>query len=88
MSVPGSTRVTLLDQGRCRANMVGFNTIVIREFSRIIRIWGQTLVPPAITATLYFVIFGSLIGGLKETQEMLDYWCVRAAGEVRAGAFA
>ncbi len=63
MSVPGSTRVNLLDQGRCRANMVGFNTIVIREFSRIIRIWGQTLVPPAITATLYFVIFGSLIGG-------------------------
>ncbi|MEQ1581893.1 MAG: ABC transporter permease [Steroidobacteraceae bacterium] len=48
--------------GRFRANLVGFNTIVIREFSRIIRIWGQTLVPPAITATLYFVIFGSLIG--------------------------
>jgi ABC-2 type transport system permease protein len=63
VSVPGSIRVNLLDQGRCRANMVGFNTIVIREFSRIIRIWGQTLVPPAITATLYFVIFGSLIGG-------------------------
>ena len=41
---------------------VGFRTIVIREFSRIVRIWGQTLVPPAITATLYFVIFGSLIG--------------------------
>jgi D-arabinose 1-dehydrogenase-like Zn-dependent alcohol dehydrogenase len=33
-------------------------------------------------------VIGSLIGGLKETQEMLDYWCVRAAGEVRAGAFA
>jgi ABC-2 type transport system permease protein len=45
-----------------RTNIVGFNTIVIREFSRIIRIWAQTLVPPAITATLYFVIFGSLIG--------------------------
>jgi ABC-2 type transport system permease protein len=41
---------------------VGFRTIVIREFSRIVRIWGQTLVPPAITATLYFIIFGSLIG--------------------------
>jgi ABC-2 type transport system permease protein len=41
---------------------VGFRTIVIREFSRIVRIWAQTLVPPAITATLYFVIFGSLIG--------------------------
>lgn len=45
-----------------RTNVVGFNTIVIREFNRIIRIWGQTIVPPAITATLYFVIFGSLIG--------------------------
>jgi ABC-2 type transport system permease protein len=45
-----------------RTNVVGFNTIVIREFNRIMRIWGQTIVPPAITATLYFVIFGSLIG--------------------------
>ena len=26
------------------------------------RIWGQTIVPPAVTATLYFIIFGSLIG--------------------------
>ena len=41
---------------------VGFRTIVTREFGRIIRIWGQTIVPPAITATLYFMIFGSLIG--------------------------
>src|SRR5262245_60295843 len=41
---------------------VGFRTIVLREFSRIVRIWGQTIVPSAITATLYFVIFGSLIG--------------------------
>ena len=45
-----------------RARRVGFATIVIREVSRIIRIWGQTLVPPIITATLYFLIFGSLIG--------------------------
>ena len=45
-----------------RTRRVGFYTIVIREFSRIIRIWGQTIVPPAITATLYFIIFGSLIG--------------------------
>ena len=41
---------------------VGFRTIVIREFNRMTRIWGQTIVPPAITATLYFLIFGSLIG--------------------------
>ncbi len=41
---------------------IGFRTIVIREYGRIMRIWGQTLVPSAVTATLYFVIFGSLIG--------------------------
>src|SRR5882757_2271006 len=47
---------------RFKTNWVGFSTIVIRELNRITRIWGQTIVPPAITATLYFVIFGSLIG--------------------------
>jgi ABC-2 type transport system permease protein len=47
---------------RVRAEWIGFSTIVIREFNRIVRIWGQTIVPPVVTATLYFVIFGSLIG--------------------------
>jgi ABC-2 type transport system permease protein len=47
---------------RATAEWIGFKTMIIREFSRITRIWGQTLVPPAVTATLYFVIFGSLIG--------------------------
>jgi ABC-2 type transport system permease protein len=45
-----------------QVNTVGFKTIVLREFHRIVRIWGQTIVPPAITAALYFIIFGSLIG--------------------------
>ncbi len=47
---------------RARSDWIGFRTIVLREFSRIVRIWGQTLVPPGVTATLYFIIFGSLIG--------------------------
>jgi ABC-2 type transport system permease protein len=47
---------------RTAANLIGFQTIIRREFNRIIRIWGQTIVPPGITATLYFVIFGRLIG--------------------------
>jgi ABC-2 type transport system permease protein len=47
---------------RARTEWVGFTTMLIREFNRIVRIWGQTIVPPAVTATLYFVIFGSLIG--------------------------
>jgi ABC-2 type transport system permease protein len=41
---------------------VGYSTIVRKEVSRILRIWGQTIVPPAITMTLYFIIFGELIG--------------------------
>lgn len=45
-----------------RRNLTGFHTIVRREVMRILRIWGQTLVPPAITMTLYFLIFGTLIG--------------------------
>src|ERR1700684_1597083 len=45
-----------------QVNWCGFRTIIIREYGRIIRIWGQTLVPPAVQATLYFTIFGSLIG--------------------------
>jgi len=41
---------------------VAFNTLVTREVRRFLRIWPQTLLPPAITMTLYFIIFGNLIG--------------------------
>ena len=37
-------------------------TLASKEVRRFLRIWVQTLVPPAITMSLYFVIFGSLIG--------------------------
>jgi ABC-2 type transport system permease protein len=57
-----ANRLPLTASMLLKTNIVGFNTLVFREFSRIIRIWGQTIVPPAITATLYFIIFGSLIG--------------------------
>jgi len=43
-------------------NLVALYTITRREVHRILRIWAQTLVPPAITMTLYFLIFGNLIG--------------------------
>ncbi len=41
---------------------VAFQSILNKETNRFLRIWVQTLVPPAITMTLYFIIFGSLIG--------------------------
>ena len=42
--------------------IIAFNTIFIKEILRFSRIWVQTLLPPAITMTLYFVIFVNLIG--------------------------
>jgi ABC-2 type transport system permease protein len=45
-----------------RDHYVALKTIVRKEANRIIRIWSQTLLPPLITQTLYFVIFGKFIG--------------------------
>ncbi|MCI9684813.1 ABC transporter permease [Vibrio parahaemolyticus] len=39
-----------------------FRSLLGKEVTRFSRIWVQTLVPPAITMTLYFIIFGNLIG--------------------------
>jgi len=41
---------------------VAFKSLISKEVNRFARIWVQTLVPPAITMTLYFIIFGNLIG--------------------------
>ena len=41
---------------------IAFFTLCSREVRRFTRIWIQTLLPPAITTVLYFVIFGNLIG--------------------------
>jgi ABC-2 type transport system permease protein len=45
-----------------REQFTAFMTILRKEIRRFIRIWPQTLLPSAITMSLYFVIFGSLIG--------------------------
>jgi len=41
---------------------IAFYTLLRKEIVRFFRIWSQTLLPPAITMTLYFVIFGQMIG--------------------------
>ena len=45
-----------------RSYWIGYQTILIKEITRILRIWAQTLIPPVITMSLYFVIFGAIIG--------------------------
>jgi ABC-2 type transport system permease protein len=52
---------------------IGFKTIVIREYGRIIRIWGQTIVPAVVTSVLYFTIFGSIVGRRVGVMGGFDY---------------
>ena len=52
---------------------IPYSTIVIKEVSRFTRIWVQTILPPAISMTLYFVIFGGLIGPRIGTMNGFDY---------------
>ncbi len=47
---------------RYRRYWTAFRTIFTKELLRFTRIWLQTILPPAITTTLYYIIFGNLIG--------------------------
>ena len=63
-----------------RLNWIGLKTIITKEILRVLRIWVQTIVPPAITMTLYFIIFGNLIGRRIGTMEGFDYMQYIAPG--------
>ncbi len=64
------------------AHLTALYTIIRREISRILRIWPQTLVPPAITMTLYFLIFGGLIGSRVGDMGGFDYMAFIVPGLV------
>ena len=61
-------------------NLVAMQTLVRKEVMRVMRIWVQTIVPPAITMTLYFIIFGNLIGRRIGTMDGFDYMQFIAPG--------
>lgn len=63
-----------------RVNWIGFKTLVRKEIIRVARIWIQTIVPPAITMTLYFIIFGNLIGRRIGVMDGFDYMQYIAPG--------
>ena len=62
-----------MTQSTARKNLVALGTVTRREVMRILRIWTQTLIPPAITMTLYFMIFGGLIGSRVGKMEGISY---------------
>lgn len=45
-----------------RADLIGFYTILRKEYIRIVRIWSQTLLPPVMNVALYLLIFGAFMG--------------------------
>lgn len=71
-----------MSANRHAQHWVAFNTIVTREVRRFLRIWAQTLLPPAITMTLYFIIFGNLIGSRIGDMEGFTYMQYIAPGVI------
>lgn len=55
------------------AYWIAFQTILTKEILRFARIWVQTVLPPAITTALYFIIFGKLIGAQIGDMEGFRY---------------
>jgi ABC-2 type transport system permease protein len=56
--------------------IIGMLALTRKETTRVLRIWIQTIIPPAITMTLYFIIFGTLIGrriGPMDGFEYMEY---------------
>ena len=63
-----------------RDNLICLLTISRRETTRIFRIWVQTLVPPVITMTLYFIVFGTFIGSQLNAVNGYPYMAFIAPG--------
>jgi len=61
-------------------NLIAVKTLIRKEVFRVLRIWVQTIVPPAITMTLYFIIFGNLIGRRIGSMDGFDYMQYIAPG--------
>lgn len=56
-----------------KVQWIAFQTIVTKEVHRFVRIWAQTLLPPLINQSLYFVIFGGFIGSQIESMQGIPY---------------
>ena len=52
---------------------ISFYTMLRKDVVRIVRIWPQTLLPSVITSTLYFAIFGTVLGSRIGTMQGVDY---------------
>ncbi|MEM9244084.1 MAG: ABC transporter permease [Pseudomonadota bacterium] len=53
--------------------LIGYATIIRKEIIRYIRIWPQTTIAPLVTSTLYFLIFGRVIGSRIGSMNGINY---------------
>ncbi len=63
-----------------RESIIALKSIIRKEIIRIFRIWLQSLVPPVITVSLYFLIFGGFIGSQINRVEGYSYMAFIAPG--------
>ena len=54
-------------------NFFGFKAIYLHEMDRFRRTLGQSLLSPVISTCLYFIVFGSVIGGYVENIDGVSY---------------
>ena len=52
---------------------IAYATVMRKEFVRIFRIWAQTILPPVVTTSLYFIVFGTFIGSQLAPIHGLSY---------------
>ena len=56
-----------------RFNFFAFKAIYLHEMDRFKRTLGQSLISPVISTSLYFIVFGSVIGGYVEKIDGISY---------------
>ncbi len=52
---------------------ISFYTMIRKDVIRMFRIWVQTFLPSVITSTLYFLVFGTVLGSRIGSMQGVDY---------------
>jgi ABC-2 type transport system permease protein len=63
-----------------RISVIALHTMVVKETRRFMRVWIQTLLPPAVTTLLYFLIFGHVLGDKVGAVQGMPYAAYIAPG--------
>lgn len=69
-------------QFHAKEQWIALSTIVRKEVQRFLRIWSQTILPPVINQTLYFIVFGGLVGSQVKDIQGISYMAFLIPGLV------